>query len=105
MNKKITFLTEKFIDKNRLLEILKLYSTNIVKHDDKLIFDEILLLLENDKLTLTPQEIKFLNTNPQSLWGEYLVFRYKFDNFTKNLKFFTKYNINIFIQNLEFITI
>ena len=97
MNKKITFLTEKFIDKNRLLEILKLYSTNIVKHDDKLIFDEILLLLENDKLTLTPQEIQFLNTNPQSLWGEYLVFRYKFDNFPKK-KIVSDFPIYVLIE-------
>jgi len=83
MNKKITFLTEKIIDKNLLLKILRNYSKNITKHDDKLILDEIIYVLENNKLMLSPQEIQFLNSNPQDLWADYLVFRYKFNNFPK----------------------
>ena len=82
MNKKITFLTEKQIDKHQLLQILN-SSKNLTKDDDKLIFDEILSLLENNKQSLSPQEIQFLNSNPQELWAEYLIFRYKFDNFPK----------------------
>jgi len=83
MNKRITFLTEKQIDKNKLSEVLKNNSSTIVTNDDKQILSEILSSLKNDQLTISAQEIQFLNSNPQNLWAEYLVFRYKFNNFPK----------------------
>ena len=81
MNKKITFLTEKHIDKNEILVVLKNNLNNVVKPNDELILWEVITLLEYDKLTISPQEIQFLNSNPQNLWSEYLIFRYKFNNF------------------------
>lgn len=83
MNKNITFLTEKQIDKNKLLDAIRANSKKITKDDDKLILNEILYLIENDKQYLSPQEIQFLNSNPQELWAEYLIFRYKFNNYPK----------------------
>ena len=83
MDKRITFLTEKQIDKNQLLQILRNDSTKVIKHDDKPIFNEIISSLESDKFTLSPQEIQFLNSNSENLWSEYLIFRYKFENFPK----------------------
>ena len=41
MDKKVTFLTEKQIDKNRLLRRLKDDSVKVSKSDDKLIINEI----------------------------------------------------------------
>ena len=81
MDKRVTFLTEKQIDKNRLLRRLKDDSVKVSKSDDKLIINEIIGLLENDQRILSPQEIHFLNSNAENLWSEYLIFRYKFENF------------------------
>ena len=81
MDKRVTFLTEKQIDKNKLLRRLKNDSVKVSKPDDKLIINEIISLLENDQRILSPQEIHFLNSNAENLWSEYLIFRYKFENF------------------------
>jgi len=75
------FLTEKHINKNQLLKRLRNDSMEVLNADDRLILKEIISLLENDKLTLSDQEIQFLNSNSENLWSEYLTFRYKFNNF------------------------
>lgn len=84
MNDKVTFLTEKNIDKNLLLDVVKSYSTNIKNTDDKKIINEIIQLMEQDKFHLSPQEVQFLNLNSKDIWCEYLVFRYKFNTYPKN---------------------
>jgi len=83
LNKNITFLTEKTIDRNKLLQVTKTSSEKITDIDDKLILNELISLLESNIEFLTPQEIQFLNSNSQDLWTEYLIFRYKFNNFPK----------------------
>ena len=81
----IHFLTEKnlIITENQLLQVLSIRSKNIIKNDDKLIVDEIIHMLENNKLAFSSQEIQFLNSNPQNIWVDYLIFRYKFNNYPK----------------------
>ena len=81
-----TFLTSKKFDKpsliNTLKESIKKFSENDKKLLKKIIFD-----FENDNFTLIkPPQIDFLEKNPKSRWAEYLVFRYKFTNFPKDLR-------------------
>jgi len=77
MNKRVTFLTEKSIDKNLLSRVIKEHSKKSIKPEDKSILDELILAMENNHLILSPQEIQFLNSNQQSTWSDYLIFRFK----------------------------
>jgi radical SAM protein with 4Fe4S-binding SPASM domain len=84
MNDKVIFLTEKNIDKNLLLDVMKSHSTIIRDTDNKKIITEVTSLIEQDKFYLSPQEVQFLNLNPKDMWCDYLIFRYKFNTFPKN---------------------
>ena len=83
MDKKITFLTEKQIDKEKLLQILRKDFKKIPGSNDKDILNKVISLIETKNLLISPQETHFLNSNPDSIWAEYLIFRHKFENFPK----------------------
>ena len=77
------FLTNKKIDTAQVLSILK---QDVEKHidDDSKILENILDAFEKgDFGLLTPQEAFFLNNNPEGVWADYLIFRYKFKTFPK----------------------
>ena len=77
------FLTNKKIDTAQILSILK---QDVEKHidDDSKILENILDAFEKgDFGLLTPQEAFFLNNNPEGVWADYLIFRYKFKTFPK----------------------
>ena len=62
--KGVTFLTKKDFDAKSLIPILKEQSKLIEKNEDQKILKQILILLENNTLTLlSPQEIHFLESN------------------------------------------
>jgi len=77
------FLTNKKIDTTQVLSILR---QDVEKHtdDDSKILQNILIEFERGNFgLLTPQEAYFLNNNPESIWADYLIFRYKFKTFPK----------------------
>jgi len=79
MDKRLTFLTEKDIDKNNLIQILKNNLEKIPKKDDKIILQKILTDFSAGNFSLlTTQEIQYLNTNLPDRAAPYLIFRYKF---------------------------
>ncbi len=52
---------------------------------DKIILEKVLSDFEKDDFSLiTPQQVHFLNKNPKPVWAEYIIFRYKFTNFSKD---------------------
>lgn len=76
-----TFLTSKNFDKKRLLSILQNSATHL-SSTEKIILDKIIYDFKNDDFSLvSPQQVHFLNNNPESKWTEYLIFRYKFKYF------------------------
>jgi radical SAM protein with 4Fe4S-binding SPASM domain len=97
MNKKVTFLTKKSIDKNLLSQVIKEHSKKSLEPEDKSILAELILAMENNQLILSPQEIQFLNSNQQAIWSDYLIFRYKFDNFPKK-KIVSDFPIYVLIE-------
>lgn len=83
MDKKVTFLTEKTIDKNLIIQALQNSHQTLEKPEDKIILNQILQDFRSGQINLSPQEIQFLNTNSNDLWSRYLIFRYKFNNYPK----------------------
>ena len=83
MDKRITFLTEKKIDEEKLLEILRKDFQNMSESSDKNLLNKIISSIENKNFSISPQETHFLNSNPDSMWTEYLIFRHKFENYPK----------------------
>lgn len=80
---RITFLTEKNIDKISLIENLN-QKSDLKSNDDKNFLSQVIqLLYEKNNTFLTPQEIHFLNSNDSDIWAEYLIFRYKMQYFPK----------------------
>ncbi len=83
MDKKVTFLTEKTIDKNLIIRALENSQQTLEKPEDKIILNQILQDFRTEQVNLSPQEIQFLNTNSDDSWSRYLIFRYKFNNYPK----------------------
>jgi radical SAM protein with 4Fe4S-binding SPASM domain len=83
-NDKLKFLTSKLFDYNLLSKYLK---ENIISlsNNDKKIVEHIILDIQSKNFSLfTPQVIHFLDHSSNNKWIEYLIFRYKFENFPKN---------------------
>jgi len=81
---KAIFLTEKDINKAELIKVLESLKNEINKTEDRKILEEIIHDFEtNDFSLLSPQEIQFLNTYKKNIWHNYLIFRYKFQNYPK----------------------
>ena len=74
------FLTEKNIDKNKLIINLK-KSTNLIPEEDLILKKIITSFEKNDFSLLSPQEIQFMNNHSSDQWPKYLIFRYKFKNY------------------------
>lgn len=82
MNKKITFLTEKDLDRKHLEEVLIREKEKIINMEDRNIIEKILSDFKKQNFpTLSPQEIQFLKLNPEDTWCNYLIFRYKFNSY------------------------
>ena len=85
-----TFLTSKNFDRSELITVLKNSLHNVLS-DDQIFLKEIISNFEkNDFSLITPQQIDFLEKNDKSKWADYLIFRYKFTTFPKNLGFCSK---------------
>ena len=79
-----TFLTSGSFDKPELINVLK-DSVTKISAADKIILEKVLSDFEKDDFSLiTPQQVHFLNKNPKPVWAEYIIFRYKFTNFSKD---------------------
>jgi len=97
MKKNIEFLTSKKFDQNLILKILK---ENIFRlaDDDKQIVEHIISDIKSKNFSLfTPQVVYFLEHSIKDNWVEYLIFRYKFDNFPKN-KIISKFPNYVLIE-------
>ncbi len=78
-----TFLTSKEFNKSEIIDVLK-NSIKSVPNNEIMFLEKIIEDFENNDFSLiTPQQIVFLENNPKSKWTEYLIFRYKFQNFPK----------------------
>ena len=95
---KITFLTKKNFGTELLIKNLKNYSKSIKSNEDQDILNKIIILLEKkDFSLLTPQEIHFLETNNETVWADYLIFRYKMNYFGRK-KIVHDYPIYLLIE-------
>ncbi len=77
-----TFLTEKSIDKDKVLLTLK-KSINLTQEENLILKEIISSFEENNYSLLTAQEIQFLNNHSSDQWSKYIIFRYKFKNYPK----------------------
>lgn len=83
MSDRAHFLTQKTIDKEKIISILKQQNSSL-KPEDKKILEKLIADFGNNNFSsLSPQEIQFLNSNPTEIWSEYLIFRYKFNVYPK----------------------
>lgn len=83
-NNKVKFLTSKLFDQNSLLKHLEGDITNL-SNSNKKIIESIVSDIHSKYFSLfTPQVVHFLENSSSDKWTEYLIFRYKFDNFPKN---------------------
>ena len=78
MKRKVEFLTNKEIDKQELIDVLK-NSLNTISNTEKKILSNIIHDFQNDDFSLlSNQEIEFLNLHSQKIWANYLIFRNQF---------------------------
>lgn len=83
MSKNIEFLTDKDIDKNKIIAVLKKDNSQCIPNDQKVLKGIIQNFTKGDFSLLTTQEIHFMERNSEELWSEYLIFRQKFKRSTK----------------------
>ncbi len=77
------FLTEKDFDKEKIISVLK-NDINKFSNENSIILQDIISNFERDEFELlTPQEIYFLENNDESVWADYIIFRYKFKIYPK----------------------
>jgi len=94
MSDRVHFLTQKTIDKEEIIHVLKQQNFSLKPEDDAILKKIITNFENNDFSLLTPQEIQFLNNNPTNMWSEYLVFRHKFKEYPKH---YTTSNFPIYL--------
>ena len=83
---KMRFLTEKEFDKEKIISVLK-NNINKFSNENSIILQDVISNFERDDFgLLTPQEIYFLENNDESVWSDYIIFRYKFKIYPKKLK-------------------
>tara|TARA_B100001179_G_C18587650_1_gene403030 strand:+ start:770 stop:1891 length:1122 start_codon:yes stop_codon:yes gene_type:complete len=82
-NKKVEFLTSKDFDYNVLTKNLEKYINLSSQEEQKIVQDIISDFKSKNFSLLSPQVLYFLEHAPTEKWCEYLIFRYKFDNFPK----------------------
>ena len=90
---KMEFLTK--IDSSLTIKQLKSLKNSYTGTDNE-ILENIFQNLEK----LTPQEIYYLKNHPQSLWLEYLIFRYKFVEYPKQ-KIVSNFPIYLLIEPIS----
>lgn len=79
------FLTQTDFDNKLILKTLENYdSSNLKKEDAKILKNILNDFYHDDYSLLDTQEFQFLKKNPNEIWAEYLLNRYKFDFYENN---------------------
>jgi MoaA/NifB/PqqE/SkfB family radical SAM enzyme len=94
-NTKLKFLSQvTFLEKEVALELCKLFQEEASDSEDIAILD---YYLSSNLNHLSPQEISFLKNNSKSKWVDYLIYRYKFNNYIK-LRKIPKFPLYLLIE-------
>ena len=93
----IEFLTGEKTDKESLISVLKKDLDKSGVEDTRILQGLLFEFEKNNFEFITPQEAYFLNNNPQGVWADYLIFRYKFKTYPKQ-KIVSEFPIYLLIE-------